>query len=97
MFLHFDADEDGVQEDIVIMIDRKNKRPLFYDYVANRTPNGKRPFDVIRVNRVDGRWHGIGTMEVFQPLQEVVDLLVNRWSLSQSRSGNVFFGERSGC
>jgi len=91
VFLHFDADEDGVQEDIVIMIDRKNKRPLFYDYVANRTPNGKRPFDVIRVNRVDGRWHGIGTMEVFQPLQEVVDLLVNRWSLSQSRSGNVIF------
>jgi hypothetical protein len=91
VFLHFDADEDGVQEDIVMMLDRKNKRPLFYDYVANRTPNGRRPFDVIRANRVDGRWHGIGTMEVFQPLQEVVDLLVNRWSLSQSRSGNVIF------
>ncbi len=73
------------------MLDRKNKRPLFYDYVANRTPNGERPFDVIRINRVDGRWHGIGTMEVFQPLQEVVDLLVNRWSLAQSRSGNVVF------
>ena len=91
IYLHFDADEDGVQEDIVLMIDRKNKRPLFYDYVANRTPNGRRPFDVVRVNRVDGRWHGIGTMEVFQPLQEVVDLLVNRWSLSQSQSGNVIF------
>lgn len=91
IYLHFDADEDGVQEDIVLMIDRKNKRPLFYDYVANRTPDGRRPFSVVRVNRVDGRWHGIGTMEVFQPLQEVVDLLVNRWSLSQSRSGNVIF------
>lgn len=91
VFLHFDADGDGVQEDIVLMIDRKNRRPLFYDYVANRTPNGRRPFNVIRANRVDGRWHGIGTMEVFQPLQEVVDLLVNRWSLAQSRSGNVIF------
>ena len=72
-------------------MDKKNKRPLFYDYVANRTPNGKRPFNVTRVNRVEGRWHGIGTMEVFQPLQEVVDLLVNRWNHSQSRSGNVIF------
>ena len=91
IYLHFDADEDGVQEDIVLMLDRKNRRPLFYDYVANRTPNGRRPFSVTRVNRVDGRWHGIGTMEVFQPLQEVVDLLVNRWNLSQSRAGNVIF------
>lgn len=91
IYMHFDADEDGVQEDIVLMLDRKNKRPLFYDYVANRTPNGRRPFNVTRVNRVEGRWHGIGTMEVFQPLQEVVDLLVNRWNHSQSRSGNVIF------
>jgi len=91
IYLHFDADEDGVQEDIVLMLDRTNRRPLFYDYVANRTPNGRRPFRVARVNRVEGRWHGIGTMEIFQPLQEVVDLLVNRWNLSQSRSGNVIF------
>jgi hypothetical protein len=91
IYMHFDANEDGVQEDIVMMLDRKNRRPLFYDYVANRTPNGRRPFKVTRVNRVDGRWHGIGTMEVFQPLQEVVDLLVNRWNHSQSRSGNVIF------
>ena len=91
VYLHFDADEDGVQEDIVIMLDRKNGRPLFYDYVANRTPDGRRPFTVTRVNRVEGRWHGVGSMEVFQPLQEVVDLLVNRWNISQSRSGNVIF------
>jgi hypothetical protein len=91
VYMHFDANEDGVQEDIVLMIDRKNRRPLFYDYVQNRTPNGRRPFKVSRVNRVEGRWHGIGTMEVFQPLQEVVDLLVNRWNHSQSRSGNVIF------
>jgi hypothetical protein len=91
VYMHFDADEDGVQEDIVIMLDRKNRRPLFYDYVANRTPNGRRPFKVTRVNRVEGRWHGVGTMEVFQPLQEVTDLLVNRWNSSQSRSGNVIF------
>ena len=91
IYMHFDANEDGVQEDIVMMLDVKNKRPLFYDYVANRTPDGRRPLDVTRVNRVEGRWHGIGTMEVFQPLQEVVDLLTNRWNLSQSRSGSVVF------
>jgi len=91
VYMHFDANEDGVQEDIVLMLDKANQRPLFYDYVANRTPHGRRPFKVTRVNRVEGRWHGIGTMEVFQPLQEVVDLLTNRWNLSQSRSGQVVF------
>ena len=91
IYIRFDADGDGVVEDIVMMVDKTNSRPLFYDYLANRTPGGKRPFDVVRVNKVEGRWHGVGTMEVFQPLQEVVDLLVNRWNASQSQSGNVVF------
>ena len=91
VYLRYDADEDGAQEEIMCLYDRKNKRPLFYDYLANRSPAGKRPFEVLRINPVEGRWHGTGSVEVFLPIQEAVDLLLNRWNLSLSREGSVVF------
>jgi hypothetical protein len=91
VYLRYDADEDGAQEEIMCLYDRKNKRPLFYDYLANRSPAGKRPFGVLRINPVEGRWYGTGSVEVFLPIQEAVDLLLNRWNMSLSREGSVVF------
>lgn len=88
-YLRFDVDEDGRYEDILLVYDRKNKVPLFYDHVANVTPDGKRPFRVVRINPVEGRWHGTGSMEIFEPLQKIVDLTFNRWNFGQSMSGRI--------
>lgn len=89
VYLRFDVDEDGRYEDILLVYDRRNEVPLFYDHVANVTPDGKRPFRVIRINPVEGRWHGIGSMEIFEPIQKICDLAFNRWNFSQSQSGRV--------
>lgn len=90
-YLTYDANGDGILENIMLVVDRKNRVPLFYDYTANVTPDGTRPFDVVRVNEVDGRWYGIGCIEMFEPSQQIVDLMVNRWNLSQSSAGRVDF------
>lgn len=87
--LRYDANGDGIMEDIMLVIDHKNKVPIFYDYEANITPDGLRPFDVVKINEVDGRWHGIGAMEMFESSQEIVDLLVNRWNFSQTRAARI--------
>jgi hypothetical protein len=89
--LRYDADGDGIMEDVMLVLDVKNQAPIFYDYEANVTPDGLRPFDVVKVNQVDGRWYGMGGMEMFESSQEIVDLLVNRWNFSQSRAGRVDF------
>lgn len=91
VYLWFDADGDGVQENIMVLIDRASQRPIFYDHVANLTPDGLRPFDVVRINEVEHRWYGQGVMETFDSSQQIVDLLVNRWNLSQSSAGRVDF------
>ena len=91
VYVWFDADGDGVQENIMVLIDRNSQRPIFYDHVANLTPDGLRPFDVVRINEVEHRWYGQGVMEIFDSSQQIVDLLVNRWNLSQSRAGRVDF------
>ena len=89
--LRYDADGDGMMEEIMILIDRRTKTPIFYDYMANVTADGQRPFSVVRVNEKLNRWYGIGAIEMFETSQNVVDLLVNRWNLANSQAGRVDF------
>jgi hypothetical protein len=90
-YMWFDANEDGVAENIMLIADRKSKAPIFYDHVANVTTDGLRPIEVVRINPVEGRWYGLGIMELFESYGTITDLLVNRWNFSQSRSGRVDF------
>lgn len=90
-YLRFDADGDGILEEIMVVLDRQSRTPIFYDYVANITPTGERPFSVIRPEAVPGRWYGRGAMESFEAIQNVVDLSANRLNLEQSASGRVTF------
>lgn len=90
-WLRYDANEDGIAEHIFMLVDMENEAPIYYDYVANVTPDGQRPFSVIRVNPVDGRWHGSGEMWTFYKLQAFGDTLINRMNQSQSEAGRVVF------
>ena len=90
-WVRFDANEDGIVENLMVLIDRETRLPIFYEYVANVTADGNRPFTVIRPTEVDGRWYGVGAMEMFSSAQSIIDLLVNRWNLSHSESGRVTF------
>ena len=88
-YLTFDANEDGEAEEICLIVDRKSKMPIFYDYLPNVTPDGERPFNVVRTQSIDGRWYGIGFMEMFSKPQKAIDLFYNRMNLSQSQAGRV--------
>ena len=90
-WVRYDVDGDGIQEEVMVVIDQINRVPIFYDYTANLTINGRRPFEVTRGRPVDGRWYGIGAMEYFEPEQEFIDLLVNRRNYRMSSSGTVTF------
>ena len=89
--LRYDADGDGILEDVMLIVDRKTRTPIFYDYEANITPDGLRPFTVVRVNEVPGRWYGIGSMEMFNTSQQILDLLINRWNYGNSKAARVDF------
>lgn len=94
-YLWFDANGDGVAENIMLIADKKTRTPVFYDHVANVTTDGLRPIEIVRINPVEGRWYGQGIMELFEPYQTILDLLVNRWNFSQSRAGRVDFWDPS--
>lgn len=89
--LWFDANGDGVAENIMLICDKKTRAPIFYDHIANITTDGLRPIKIVRINPVEGRWYGKGAMELFESLGQIIDLLVNRWNFSQSRAGRIDF------
>jgi hypothetical protein len=89
--LRYDCDGDGILEEIMLVVDRNSRIPIFYDYEANVTPDGLRPFSVLRVNKVPNRWYGFGAYEMFESSQQIVDLLVNRWNFGNSRAARVDF------
>ena len=57
-YLWFDANNDGVAENIMLIADRTTRSPVFYDHVANVTTDGLRPIEIVRINPVEGRWYG---------------------------------------
>lgn len=88
-YLCYDANGDGIAEEIVVFFDVATRRPLFYDYLANVFNNARRPFEVLRIHEVDGRWFGLGAVEMFEGLQADIDLQINRANFSQSEAGRV--------
>jgi hypothetical protein len=90
-YLTYDADNDGILEEIMLVLDRQNETPIYYDYLANVTTKGNRPVYFIRPMPVDGRAYGMGAMELFDPEQEFVDLQINRHNFRTSDAGIVKF------
>lgn len=88
--LTYDIDGDGLR-DVILVVDLKTRTPIFYDYEANITADGLRPFSVERVNEIPGRWYGMGAMEMMNPSQQIIDLWMNRKNLSVSRAARVDF------
>lgn len=94
-WLRFDANNDGIMENILLVIDTESRTPIFYDYTSNITPDGRRPFQVIRINPIKNRWYGCGTMQIFRHIQNICDLQVNRANFAKSSSGRMTFVNRS--
>jgi len=90
-YMEYDADGDGSPEQVFLVLDRKRRKIIFCDYLENITADKKRPFSVLTVNKVDGRWHGVGMIEQMEHLQNSVDLWYNRASFSSSSTGITTF------
>ena len=88
--LTYDIDGEGLRN-IILIVDRESKTPIFYDYDANITADGLRPYSCERVNEIPGRWYGMGAMEMMNPSQQIIDLWMNRKNKAVSQSARVDF------
>lgn len=87
-----DADGDNVMEDVCYVrvgLPGGPRFPLFYEYTENMTETHERPFYPVRAVPRNNSWTGVGAIELFIEHQNIVDLMLNRWSYSVSSSGYV--------
>ncbi len=96
-YMTLDADADGHAEDILLIVETTSRRPVFYDYLQNVFKDRRRPYDVVRLNPVEGRWYGAGMYEANRGLNDFVELLFNRINLRSSTAGRIPFSNPLAC
>jgi hypothetical protein len=88
--LTYDIDGEGLRN-VILIVDRESSTPIFYDFDANITADGLRPYSCERVNEIPGRWYGMGAMEMMNPSQQIIDLWMNRKNKAVSSAARVDF------
>lgn len=85
-----DPEDLGMQSEIWMVVDRKNQKIVWADYMGNHM--AKRPFEVIvGVEGVSNRWYGVGVFEMLSHKQDFIDTQFNRVNFKSSKSSNVVF------
>lgn len=82
--LKYDVDGNGINTEIVVLVERRTKKILKATYLRRIAKNGKRPYAVAHFHRRPGEAFGVGLMEMLQPLSKELDIMHN------TRIDNVF-------
>lgn len=90
-YMTVDADGDGEAEEVMMIVERQTRRPIFYDYLSNVMQDRLRPYDAVRILPVENRWYGTGLYEKHAPLDEFIDLCFNRVNIRASTAGRADF------
>lgn len=100
MYLRFDADEDGREEEVMLVLDisggmaDRQAYPVFYDYLGNHMKT--RPFSVIPgVEKEEKRWYGKGVFTKMFSSGLYIDTQINRINEKSSQNSSIFFRHRN--
>jgi hypothetical protein len=96
-YRQIDIDGDGIPERIMVVIDLGNRELLWWDYLANVTPDGLPPVRVVRKRPRKNRWDGIGDYEEGEVDAEQIDYFVNRSIFNGSMAGQLCGYDESAC
>lgn len=76
-WIKYDPVGDGRIRRMMILYVRNHRRIITMDYIANITPEGQLPFEVVRAYKVKNRWYGRGYYEIYEKAQEFIDRHLN--------------------
>ena len=77
-YFRFDARGDGRPCRVFLMVAYDYDVPIFWDYIANVTPDGKYPFEAVAVNKEPHRWYGKSWFKKYERFQHLIDKLTNQ-------------------
>ncbi len=77
-YFEFDVREEGRPCRIFLLMAYDYELPVFWDYVANVTPNGRYPFEAVVINKEPHRWYGRSWFKKYEKFQQLIDKLLNQ-------------------
>lgn len=77
-YFEFDARETGFPQRIFLLMAYDHDVPIYWDYIRNVTPDGRYPFEVMRLIPEEGRWYGISWFRKYEKAQTLIDKLLNQ-------------------
>ncbi len=77
-YFEFDARGDGRPCRVFLMLAYDFEVPIFWDYIANVTPQGRYPFEAVVMNREPHRWYGKSWFKKYEKYQQLMDKLLNQ-------------------
>jgi|SRR5215471_7440679 len=93
-YMRMDVDDDGIEEEVWLILDRRQKTAIWYDYLGAHLK--KRPFEVLPgIEFVANRWYGTGVFEMLDHKQLYIDTQFNRVNFKSSKNSSVRFRNRN--
>lgn len=77
-YFRFDARGDGRSSRVCLMVAYDYDVPIFWDYIANVTPEGRYPFEAVVINKEPHRWYGKSWFKKYERFQGLIDKLTNQ-------------------
>ncbi len=77
-YFKFDARGDGKPVRAFMLMAYDLDLPIFWDYIANATPDGRYPFEAVVVNKEAHRWYGKSWFKKYEKFQCLIDKLLNQ-------------------
>jgi hypothetical protein len=90
-WMRFDALDRGRADEICVLWDVKNEYPVYYDFMENVSQSGRRPYEVLRICPVRGRWYGVGFYELLSDLHPFIDRQINRIDARNGTGGRLTY------
>jgi hypothetical protein len=95
-WLKIDADGDNRAEEMHFVMDITNQQPIFYTYMQEASPTGRRPYVELPMIPVEGRWHGMGYYELLKNQHSFIDRQRNRIDARSGITGHILL-QRAGA
>src|SRR3990167_8067952 len=93
IFINFDIDGDGIDEDLLVVFDRTSRSILYYGY----NPFDTRPIEVCRYQLRAHLFYGLGVMEMIKPYQEEATEIHNSRTLNMLLANCRFYRALDGA
>jgi hypothetical protein len=94
VYIRCDADNDGMEEEIWMLFDLTNQKPIWFDYLGNHMK--RVPFEVIPgIEKVKNRWYGVGVFEMLAHKQLYIDTQFNRVNFKSSKASSARFRNKN--